>query len=78
MYVYHEYFNAKCVVLIYPSQDEETRITKGEFMANENQMKSGFAGNGNIFSVLKLHTDINKWQEHIYNMIINFMAVDLS
>ena len=72
MYVYHEYFNARRVALIYPSPDEETRIKKGEFLAVENQIEAIAAGTGNICSVITLETnsDIKKWQKHIYKTIV--------
>ena len=77
MYVYHEYFNAKRVALIYPSQDEETRVTKGEFLAIENQIKGKIAGTGNICSVITLKTDsdIKVWQEHIYRTVVEFVSL---
>ena len=77
MYVYHEYFSAKRVALIYPSSDEKTIINRGEFVAIDTKiMKTATVGSGNICSVISLQTDsdIKKWQEHIYKTVCEFMA----
>ena len=77
MYVYHEYFSAKRVALIYPSSDEKTIENRGEFVAIDTKiMKTATVGSGNICSVisLKTHSDIKEWQKHIYKTVCEFMT----
>ena len=77
MYVYHEYFSAKRVALIYPSSDEKTVLNSGGFVAIDTRVKKATTvGSENICSVisLKTHSDIKVWQKHIYDTVLAFMA----
>ncbi len=75
MYVYHEYFNATRVALIYPGCTEAQKpIVSGLFMPTN---KVGAKDvDENICSIISIitNTDISKWQEHIYNKVLAFMA----
>jgi 5-methylcytosine-specific restriction enzyme subunit McrC len=65
MYVYHNYFNADKVALVYPGDDT---IRKGLYF-DPNETLSNV-----MCSVLTLDTnkDINQWQKQIYNRILNW------
>ncbi len=75
MYAYHEYFNATRVALIYPGCTEAQKpIVSGLFMPTN---KVGAKDvDENICSIISIitNTDISKWQEHIYNKVLAFMA----
>ena len=77
MYVYHQYFSAKRVALIYPSSDEKTTVKRGEFLAIDKKMtKENLVGDGNICSVISLKTnsEIKDWQKHIYETVLAFIT----
>ena len=65
MYVYHNYFNADKVALVYPGDDT---IRKGLYF-DPNETLSNV-----MCSVLTIDTnkDINQWQKQIYNRILNW------
>ena len=77
MYVYHQYFSAKRVALIYPSSDEKTTVNRGAFLAIDKKMtKENLVGDGNICSVISLKTnsEIKDWQKHIYETVLAFIT----
>jgi 5-methylcytosine-specific restriction enzyme subunit McrC len=72
MYVYHEYYDAKRVALIYPSSIGETNEIIGSYFRTPSKTKKNEIEN--ICSVISLKTkdDIQKWQEHIYESVYKF------
>ena len=65
MYVYHNYFNADKVALVYPGDD----TIKNGFYFDPNETVSNV-----MCSILTIDTnkDINKWQKQIYEHILNW------
>ena len=68
MYVYHEYYDAKRVALIYPSSIGETHEIIGSYFLTPRKNIE------NICSVISLETkdDIQEWQEHICDYVHEF------
>jgi 5-methylcytosine-specific restriction enzyme subunit McrC len=74
MYVYHEYFNATRVALIYPGSETQKPIVSGLFMpTNKGGAKDVDEYICSIISI-KTNTDISEWQKDIYKNILAFMT----
>ncbi len=65
LYVYHEYFNAQKVALVYPGS---TTIRKGQYYHKTNQSIDSSSPECCIISI-PTHNNIVEWQKSIYNLI---------
>jgi 5-methylcytosine-specific restriction enzyme subunit McrC len=72
MYVYHEYYKAKRVALIYPSSIGKTHEIIGSYFRTPSKTEHNEIEN--ICSVISLKTeiDIHKWQVHICESVYKF------
>lgn len=70
MYVYHQFYQAKKVALVYPSYQHT--IQKGNYFSSENHLKMS----DKECSVMQIATasDIKVWQEDIVNQISEFLV----
>lgn len=71
MYVYHKYFSAKKVALIYPSTI--TSISSGVFL-NPTTGEESF--NECSVILLSINTNIRKWQKEIYCNLNKFLEIE--
>lgn len=67
IYVYHEYFNAQHVALVYPGKTSES--TEGVYMQTPSN-NTGESRKCHIFT-LSVKKNIQEWQESIYNEVSN-------
>ncbi len=65
MYVYHRFYQAKKVALVYPS--DQHSIQKGNYFSSENHLEMS----DKECSIMQIatSTDIKTWQEEIGNQI---------
>jgi 5-methylcytosine-specific restriction enzyme subunit McrC len=73
MYVYHDYYDAKRVALIYPSSNGETNEIIGSYFLTPSKTEKNEIQK-NICSVISLKTkdDLQKWQEHICDSVYKY------
>jgi 5-methylcytosine-specific restriction enzyme subunit McrC len=72
MYVYHEYFGAKKVALVYPGELEEP-IVKGKYL---DKVTGKDIDNMECSTIsLKVNEDINKWQQVIFRTVEEWMSL---
>jgi 5-methylcytosine-specific restriction enzyme subunit McrC len=73
MYVYHEYFNAKRVALIYPSSNGVTKEIKGEYSKSPTKKEEELV---NVCSVISLKTEdnIQEWQHNIFKSVSDYIS----
>ncbi len=70
MYVYHDYFDAVKVALVYPI-DGKTSLQSGNFMDTKpDNLK---AKECSIISIATVESDINDWQTHIFQTINDWL-----